>query len=235
MKPTKKNRYKNRHKKPTSPHDNLGKTIANQHKRARKKLAKAAVEFGVAFLGSARTKSGDIFYDKNVEAAAAVASLGYPIIHGDGPGNMEASARGARKGGGKSIGLKLKFGRVETVNELADVSITFDDFSPRIDTFRHLGRIAMVFFPGGVGTLHEATSIMDHIMQGKAQNRPVIFFEPEPDRPYWAGFFAWLRDTVMARGLLKESEISFVQFAHDKDELVAIIQAQAALAHLSSN
>lgn len=203
MKPTKKNRYKNRHKKPISPHDNLGKTIANQHKRARKKLTAADVEFGVAFLGSA--------------------SLGYPIIHGNGPGNMEASARGARKAGGKSIGLRLKLGRVETVNELADVSITFDDFSPRIDTFRHLGRIAMVFFPGGVGTLHEATSIMDHIMQGKADNRPVIFFEPDPNRPYWAGFFTWLRETVMACGLLKESEISFVQFAHDKEELVAII------------
>lgn len=230
MKPTNKNRCKNRHHKPTSAHNKLGKSIASQHKRARKTLTQANVPFGVAFLGSARTKSGDIFYDKNVEAAAAVASLGYPIIHGNGPGNMEASARGAKNAGGKSVGLGLNLGRVETVNVLSDVVVTFDDFSPRIDTFRHLGRIAMVFFPGGVGTLHEATSVMDHIMQKKADSRPVIFFEPDPERPYWAGFFAWLRGTVMAFGLLKESELSFVKIAHSKDELVAMIKAQAALA-----
>lgn len=237
MKPTAKrkrrnttSRYHERRKKPVTPHDKLGSTIAAQHKKARKALVKANREsgltFGVAFLGSARTAPGDSFYDRNVEAARAVAALGYPLIHGGGPGNMRATAQGVRDAGGYSLALCLHLGRDVKSNPDNDLSIWFDDFSPRIDTFRHLARVAMVFFPGGIGTLHEAMSVIDNIMQKKAPPRPIVFFEPDEKRPFWAPFFAWLEQTVMANGLLKKSEIGFVHIARSKEELVSIIQKE---------
>ena len=94
----------------------------------------------------------------------------------------------------------------------------------RIDTFRHLSKVAMVFFPGGIGSLHEATSAIDHIMQKKAPVRPIIFFEPDADNPFWHGFFQWLNDTVIKNGLLKAEEIHFVKIARSVDELVGFIQ-----------
>ena len=215
-------------KKASARHKQLGTTIARQHAGARRILSREDPPFGVAFLGSARTKPGQVYYDKNIEAAAAVAALGYPIVHGGGPGQMEASARGARRvKNALSIALGLRLTRVEQVSAEHDISIWFDDFSPRIDTFRHLGRVAMVFFPGGIGSLHESMSVIDNIMQKKAPPRTIIFFEPEPEKPYWTGFFAWLKDTVMARGMLKEAEISFVQIAHSTEELVKIIKTSA--------
>lgn len=205
-------------------HAKVGAGIAEQHKLARKTLMRSRLKFGVAFLGSARTKPGQVYYDKNIEAAAAVAALGYPIIHGGGPGQMEASAKGAQIAGGQSVGLGLHLGRKETVTVTHDVSIWFNDFSPRIDTFRHLSRVAMVFFPGGIGSLHEAMSVIDHIMQKKAPVRPIIFFEPDSENPFWQGFFQWLQDTVMTKGLLKAEEIHFVKIARSVDELVGFVQ-----------
>lgn len=222
MKPTR--RKPKSHAVSRASHAKLGAGIAQQHKRAAKTLVKARLKFGVAFLGSARTKPGQLYYDKNIEAAAAVAALGYPIIHGGGPGQMEASAKGAQKAGGKSVGLCLHLGRKEKVSVTHDVSIWFNDFSPRIDTFRHLSKVAMVFFPGGIGSLHEATSAIDHIMQKKAPARPIIFFEPDADKPFWHGFFQWLNDTVIKNGLLRAEEIHFVKIARSVDELVGFIQ-----------
>lgn len=210
------------------PHRNLGRETARQLKAARKALKKAKLPqngFGVAFLGSARTRPGHPYYDKTVEAAQAVAALGYPIIHGGGPGQMEASARGAKAASGASIGLCLKLGFKEEVQLEHDLSIWFDEFSPRLDTFRHLSRVAMVFTPGGIGSMHEAMSIIDHIMQKKAERRLIIFYEPCPEKPYWEGFFQWLRGTVMADGLLKEEEISFLKIARSCEELVQLLQS----------
>lgn len=213
----------------TDPHQSLGRETARQLKAARKILRKAKLPrdgFGVAFLGSARTRPGHPYYDKTVEAAQAVAALGYPIIHGGGPGQMEASARGAKAVSGTSIGLCLKLDFKEEVRLEHDLSIWFEEFSPRLDTFRHLSKIAMVFTPGGIGSMHEAMSIIDHIMQKKAQRRLIIFYDPCPEKPYWEGFFQWLRGTVIQEGLLKEEEISFLKVVRSSEELVQLLQSE---------
>lgn len=213
-----------RHAKPAPTSSQFASKIAAQHRRAHKKLAGFAP--GVAFMGSARTRPGSPYYDKNIEAARAVAALGLNIYHGGGPGNMEASAFGARQGGSKSVALCLNLGRSEEVFGPHDVAVWFDDFSPRIDTLRLRGLLAMVFFPGGIGTMHEAMSVMDNIMQKKAPVRPIIFFEPVAERPYWGGLFDWFKREAMDIGLLRESDIPFVHIVNTVDELVAIVKTQ---------
>lgn len=215
-------RRSKRRAKLASPQAQLGRRVASQHREAQKKLANFAP--GVAFMGSARTKPGSPYYDKNIEAARAVAALGYNIYHGGGPGNMEASALGAALGGSRSIALCLRLSRKEEVCGPHDVAVWFDDFSPRVDTLRLRGLQAMVFFPGGIGTLHEAMSMIDNIMQKKAPRRPVIFFEPVPERPYWGGLYDWLKKEAMDLGLLRAEEISFVHLATSVEELVEIVK-----------
>jgi predicted Rossmann-fold nucleotide-binding protein len=217
-------RRSKRHAKPVSTSSQYASSIAKQHRNAHKKLAKFAA--GVAFMGSARTKPGSLYYDKNIEAARAVAALGLNIYHGGGPGNMEASAFGARQGGSKSLALCLRLARDEAVFGPHDAAVWFDDFSPRVDTLRLRGLVAMVFFPGGIGTMHEAMSMIDNIMQQKAPVRPIIFFEPVAGRPYWGGLFDWFKREAMDIGLLRQSDIPFVHIVESVDEMVSLIKAQ---------
>ncbi|MBA4078218.1 MAG: hypothetical protein C0508_24540 [Cyanobacteria bacterium PR.023] len=205
----------------------FGRRIARQHKLVARTLGRTPP--GVAFMGSARTRPGNPYYDVNIEAAKAVAALGFPIYHGGGPGQMEASAIGAAQGGAKSIALCLRLARKEEVFGPHDQAVWFDDFSPRVDTLRRFGSMAMVFFPGGIGTMHEAMSMIDNIMQKKAPVRPIIFFEPVADKPYWQGLFDWLKNVVMAVGLLKAEDIPFVHIVRSVDELVAVIKSHNQL------
>ncbi|CAN5187912.1 TIGR00730 family Rossman fold protein [soil metagenome] len=206
----------------------FGRRIARQHKLVARTLGLTAP--GVAFLGSARTRPGNPYYDVNIEAARAVAALSFPIYHGGGPGQMEASAIGAAQGGAKSIALCLRLARKEEVFGPHDQAVWFDDFSPRVDTLRRFGTVSMVFFPGGIGTMHEAMSMIDNIMQKKAAVRPIIFFEPVVDKPYWQGLFDWLNNVVMTAGLLKVEDIPFVHIVRSVDELVSVIKAHNQLA-----
>jgi uncharacterized protein (TIGR00730 family) len=205
----------------------FGKRCKKQHIAASRALKKVGI--GVAFCGSSRTTPGDPYFDLNVAAARAVAALGVPIYHGGGPGNMLASALGTRAGGGHSVALCLHLGRKDEVSGPADTVVWFDDFSARIDTFRRWGQLGMVFFPGGIGTLHEATSTLDNIMQSKAPERPLIFFEPDASRPYWTGFVAWLKACAVANGMLRQSDLDRIKIVTTVQDLVAEIAAHMAL------
>src|ERR1043166_9693323 len=58
----------------------------------------------VAVFGSARTKPGSVEYDRAEQIGAGLASAGYAVITGGGPGIMEAANRGAASAGGVSVG-----------------------------------------------------------------------------------------------------------------------------------
>jgi hypothetical protein len=67
----------------------------------------ATVEKGVTFFGSARTGPDDPMYQAAQETARLLAEAGYDIITGAGPGVMEAANKGAKLGGGRSIGCNI--------------------------------------------------------------------------------------------------------------------------------
>ncbi|PTM10715.1 MAG: TIGR00730 family Rossman fold protein, partial [Bacteroidetes bacterium] len=59
----------------------------------------------VSIFGSARMTETNKYYEMARETAVKVASHGFGVITGGGPGIMEAANLGANQSGGKSVGL----------------------------------------------------------------------------------------------------------------------------------
>lgn len=74
------------------------------------------LEHTVTFFGSARLPETSPYYQKARELAYRLATAGYTIVTGGGPGIMEAGNRGAAEAGGKSVGFVNKLPSEQVVS-----------------------------------------------------------------------------------------------------------------------
>jgi uncharacterized protein (TIGR00725 family) len=100
----------------------------------------------VSIFGSARTKPDNPYYEMAEEIAAKLVRHGYGVITGGGPGIMEAGNKGAKKQGGKSVGLniELPFEQSPNIYIDSDKSINFDFFFVRKVMFVKYAKVLLV-------------------------------------------------------------------------------------------
>ena len=110
----------------------------------------------VSIFGSARLKPEDKYYNVAVDIAKKITEIGFGVITGGGPGIMEAGNKGAREGGGRSIGLNIELPFEQHFNPFIDksYSINFDYFFVRKVMFVKYSQ-GFIVLPGGFGTLDE--------------------------------------------------------------------------------
>lgn len=84
----------------------------------------------VSIFGSARLAPENEYYQMAVDIAEKITEIGFGVITGGGPGIMEAGNKGARKGGGKSIGLNIELPFEQHFNPFIDkgYNMNFDYF-----------------------------------------------------------------------------------------------------------
>src|SRR5690242_5222600 len=107
----------------------------------------------------------------------------FVVTSGGGPGIMEAANRGAREGGGKTIGLNIRLPFEQGANPYITDGLHFEFhyFFMRKFWFAYLAK-ALVIFPGGFGTCDELFEILTLVQTDKLSKQiQVILYGSQ----YW--------------------------------------------------
>ena len=186
--------------------------------------ALADITKGVTIFGSARTGPDDPQYDAARETAKLLAEQGFSIITGAGPGIMEAANKGAKEGGGHSVGCNIELPFEQGANPYVDTLVNFRYFFVRKTMFIKYSN-AFIIFPGGFGTLDELFEALTLIQTGKIYQFPVILF----GRHYWAGLIRWISSRLVGEGKVSPGDLDLLLLTDDPAEAAqVVIDAHAA-------
>jgi uncharacterized protein (TIGR00730 family) len=180
--------------------------------------ALAHVGPAASFFGSARTSPHDPEYALARDTARIVGEAGLAVITGGGPGVMEAANRGARDASALSIGLNIELPFEQGLNAYCDIGLEFHYFFTRKIMFVRYAS-GFVVFPGGFGTLDETFEALTLIQTGKAQNFPVVLI----DTDYWGEMLAWVRNELLADGMISPEDLELLHATDDLDEAVRTV------------
>jgi uncharacterized protein (TIGR00730 family) len=173
------------------------------------------VRDGVTLFGSARTRPDDPMYGACVQTARMLAEEGFTVITGGGPGIMQAGNKGAKLGGGATIGLNIELPFEQGTNEYVDLAMHFRYFFVRKTMFVKYS-IGFVVFPGGYGTLDELFESLTLIQTGKIKHFPVVLF----GSAYWRGLVQWLSDTLAREGKIARGDLDLFKVTDEPREAV---------------
>ena len=174
----------------------------------------------VSIFGSARTPANSPHYTLGVEVAKAIASKGYGIITGGGPGIMEAGNKGAQEGNAASIGLNIDLPFEQSSNPYIDYehNLNFQYFFVRKVMFVKYAQ-AFVVLPGGVGTLDELFEALTLVQTHKIRKIPIILVESS----FWKGLVDWMENTLLAQGMISKDNMDLFHVVDTKEEVLSII------------
>ena len=172
----------------------------------------------VAIFGSARVGEGHPAYGAARETARLFAETRFSVVTGGGPGVMEAANRGAKEGGGFSVGFNIDLPHEQFANPYLDLELDFRHFYARKTMFVKAAE-GFVIFPGGFGTLDELFESLTLIQTGKILNFPVVLF----DSSYWSPLLAWIRDTLLPEGMIDSKDVDLLVLTDEPAEAVAAV------------
>ena len=176
----------------------------------------------VTVFGSTRVLAGSQEYLLAEKLGALLASEGFSVITGGGPGVMEAANKGAQSVGGASIGFNIKLPNQQQPNKYIDHDklVSFQYFFVRKVMFIKYAQ-AFIALPGGFGTLDELTEAITLIYTGKSERFPVVLVGTS----YWEGFYRWIQDTMLnEKGYINASDLGFISIADSPEEVIEIIK-----------
>lgn len=176
----------------------------------------------VTVFGSARFNEGHPYYELGRSVGRLLAQNGFTVMTGGGPGLMEAANRGAKEGGGYSIGCNIFLPHEQEANPYCDRVVSFHYFFARKVMLVKYS-YAYVILPGGLGTLDEMSEALTLIQTGKLYDFPVVLVGKE----YWKGFLDWVQTTLVSQGAISANELTWVHVTDSPEEAIVPIQAIA--------
>lgn len=172
----------------------------------------------VTIFGSARFGEGNPYYALAREAAARIASSGFTIMTGGGPGIMEAANRGARDVNAPSVGCNIELPFEQKPNAYLDRFVEFRYFFVRKMMLVKYS-YAFVALPGGFGTMDEIFETATLVQTGKISNFPVVLM----GRDYWNPLMDFLRNRMLAAGAISAEDVERIFLTDSPDEAARVI------------
>ena len=166
----------------------------------------------VAVFGSSEPSPGTAAYRQAQEVGRLLGAAGFALINGGYAGVMEASARGAREAGGRTIGVTMQsFTGRSGANAFIDREFCENDL---FDRTRRLIEQAAAFIvlPGRAGTLAELAFLWALRKTGHLDSRPIVLVGAE-----WEQF---LQELARLR-LVGEPELSSTLVVQEAPQAVA--------------
>jgi uncharacterized protein (TIGR00730 family) len=177
----------------------------------------------VSIFGSARIGAGTPTYEAARLTGRLFAEAGLAVVTGGGPGVMEAANRGAKEGGGLSVGFNILLPHEQGLNPYCDIELTFKHFYARKTMFVKAAE-GFVIFPGGFGTMDELFEALTLIQTGKIGSFPVVLV----DTDYWEEMLEWVRGEMLADGLVSTHDLDLLTLTDDPQEAVDCVVAMVA-------
>ena len=187
----------------------------------------------VSIFGSARTKPENKYYQLAEEVAYLLTKQKFGVITGGGPGIMEAGNKGAKRGGGKSVGLNIVLPFEQEANPYIDSDkiINFDYFFIRKVMFIKYAQ-GFIVLPGGFGTLDEMFEALTLIQTEKSGKFPVILI----GKSFWTGLIDWIKKVLLAEeNNISPEDLDLIQIVDTAEEAVKMINDYYKDHHLKPN
>ena len=127
----------------------------------------------VSIFGGGDARETDLAYSHARAVGSVLAGLGYAVANGGYGGTMEASARGAKDAGGRTIGVTCRVWS-SPPNRFMDEIIETADLFERVRRLLELGRDGYVVLPGGTGTLVELSLAWELMAKRMTPPRPIV-------------------------------------------------------------
>ncbi len=173
----------------------------------------------VTVFGSARFGEDHPYYQLARQVGRRLAESGYSVMTGGGPGVMEAANRGAKEGGGLSIGANIILPHEQDANPYMDRFMEFDHFFVRKVMLVKYS-CAFVVMPGGFGTLDEVFETITLMQTDKIRDFPVILMGTE----YWGPLVEFLKRTLVTQTTIGQADLQLVRVTDSVDEALAWIK-----------
>jgi uncharacterized protein (TIGR00730 family) len=165
----------------------------------------------ITLFGSARPIEGDTFYEEVRMLGRELGTAGFVVCNGGYSGTMEASARGAKEAGGKTIGVVSEFFSIEP-NRWIDKKIVAKSLTDRLMELISLAD-GYIVLKGGTGTLLEFASVWEFMNKSVIEQKPVIILGN-----FWNGVIDTLNQELMFEG--KESCTHYITVASSPKDAV---------------
>lgn len=175
----------------------------------------------VAVWGSSRTPEDSGLYRSIERMGAELASDGWEIVTGGGPGNMEAANKGALsvcpEGDICSTAEAITLPFEEAVNEYVQHYEKHEEFFSRLKMFSECD--AFIITPGGVGTLLEMALIYQLVQVNHVEDKTIICVGR-----MWRTLRDWMEVEMLDSGFLNHKEMKLVHYVDRFSEATALLK-----------
>lgn len=175
----------------------------------------------ITFFGSHRVDKDHEYFKHAERTAYELGKKGCVIMSGGGPGIMQAANTGATRAKVTSVGLHAELLEKEHVKEAIFTNHLYFHFMFVRRFIMSIKSEALIFYPGGYGTLNELFEYTMLMQTNIVDKVPIICV----NRKYWDGLFSWLQNNPLEHSFFGRDtkDLELISFVDSYKEIEKIL------------